>query len=596
MRISDLTVKTPVGEYKGLRFDFSKRGVYVLRGTYLTGASKAARAIALNALPTFDSQELTDSFGADRNSVITYVPPIIASTRETVFDYIKKGDPSITSDDVVAVLKRFNVGEPLSTPCVALNDELKSALPICAAFVRETPYIIIDVPHGAGDATLSLLNEALNETTATVILVTNENRFFDKAVAFYDFTENDVVCRVNKSSDDESESVETAAPPPKTAATRASRVSAYRSLLKVTQSPRHYVVFALFLLFTIGSSLYSYFSFNNIGNTTALRDNQIHVIYSNDIGDRNIGYAEERDLDINSAARFSVNNVRHVANNFDCDIYVKEYNHFENIDYSSGVFVFSAPEGFGVFRYLLSDMNYYFDSGRYDAIPKDWEREAALSTKAAEHFALGDNPVGKTITYDGQTYTVVSMIDTPNPAMRLSYNGSGLGVYQYQRDTFDAFVEETGINSPEVLFVTKTAQQELDILDYIVAYAPNSRILSNTYIDIADYRSNLALSNYFAARRSIFVGAIMILLLIIVCRRYIERGIRIANSYVYRYTNTVRGKTAFILITLAPFILSAVIMMIGFPSPVRYYLLIPTLLSCVTIGIMSAVYNVKLRD
>lgn len=592
MIISDLTVKTKHGIYKNLCLDFSKNGLYIFRGPYLLGAQQTAKDIALKATPTFEDKTLSDAFAIDQRSVLTYSPAHPASTRETVRDYIKKGDPSVTDEVVASALKNFGLEINLSTPCVALSDEYKNSLPIIAAFLRETPYMIIDVPKGAGDATLTLLKKAIDESSSTVILITNEERFFSGAIAIYDFTENDIILHA-KDTPEVQQNPYVSAPPPKEATNRQARVSAYSSLLRVTQSTMHYIAFGLFLIIMLIAVLTTWITNNFLVNLTdpSLIDCQIQVRYSDDvISQNNKDYAEQRNLMINNENNFSFDTVKNIASNFDCEVYIRDSYYIEYELWRGDVAVFSAPIGYGATLPSILSPPSIFQLECPNGVPKDWSNEAAISPSAAEHYNLGSDPIGKTLVYNGKTYTVTSTIYSPQRILRLSYNGSGLGVYQYDSETYAKFIESQIVTYPEEsLIIAKNAADEFAILDHIITNAPRSYVLSNEFYYTAHSRLFKNATQNIALFGLIPATLLSLLLVSILESKSIKRGMMIASGYSFRYDRAVHGKTFYALTTLAPYIIVSAVLL-AVPAPIKFYTLIPTLLTIAAVGIITTIH------
>lgn len=585
-----MTVKSKHGIYENVCLDFSRNGVYIFRGPYLLGAQQTAKDIALKASPSFENTQLANAYSICPNSVITYSPAHPAATRETVRNYIKKGDTSITDEAITSALKRFGLDVNLSTPCVALSDEYKNVLPLCAAFLRVTPYMIIDVPAGASDAILTTLKKIIDDSSSTIILVTNEERFFSGAIAIYDFTENDIILHAKDTPEAQQKSPKEP-PPVRADAVRPPKKSAYLSLLRVTQSSRHYVAFGLYVVIMI-LAVYTTTLMSNL-LVLAIHptiDYQIHVGYrSHDvITQSHKDYAEQRNLKINNENTFTYETVKSIASNFDCEIYIQDSYYLEYKLWSGDVGVFSAPVGHGAFDSVSPSIFRLFYSNDE---PKDWSNEAAITLSTAEYYNLGSDPIGKAIEYGGKTYTVVSTINSPQRLLRLSYNGSGLGVYQYDSDTYDRFIASQNNSHPvETQIMAKNSADERAILDFIVTNAPRSNLVSNEFYSIANSSDLKRAAQTFALFGLIPATILSLLLVSLLESKSIKRGMLIANDYSYRYIGAVHAKTFYTLTTLAPYVIVAAALL-AVPLPLKFYTLIPSLLTLAAVGIFTAIHG-----
>lgn len=63
----------------------------------------------------------------------------------------------------------------------------------------------------------------------------------------------------------------------------------------------------------------------------------------------------------------------------------------------------------------------------------------------------------------------------------------------------------------------------------------------------------------------------------------------IASGYSFRYDRAVHGKTFYALTTLAPYIIVSAVLL-AVPAPIKFYTLIPTLLTIAAVGIITTIH------
>ncbi len=620
MKISGLNVKNKFICYENLMFDFSAFGIYKISGENGTGKTSIIEKIVFgNYSVQFDSENLFELWKNRRYAIFTYIPQDIVDSNQNVGEYICKGNRNIKTADAIALLHEFGLDESIvSQKFKVLSGGEKKKIQIISGLLKDTPYIFIDEPTNNLDNTsVDCLNKILDKLkdNKIIILISHDERLKCQIIADYSLCSNKLDYVKNQRqcvTQEHSISIDTP--------TYNAKPNFFKILVPVLRNYGQIVTICILLCAFIMLSFYATYEFkDSLNEDTPVRENIILVQGSTYYDEELLSYylkGEHISIDETLESRYL---------NLD-DIY-EDISNLEGVDkiyitdvkyqYEIETMILDGTIG-DELHYVSFPKEYTQDFWDFSIIdyglgmlqgefPEDGEMEVALSknllcdyfgyTEETASDAIGDSIV-MSISGIEETYEIVGF--TYFDYVLVSYNENmNYGVYCYDEETFESFAVEQIQHEIDIdgwpamvreSIILTASGYEADILNYLLTHYPAGNFISNHYNVVWAKAYNMGRFTEVLIP-NLIIAAILSATFIFINHYAIKYNYAILWDYGNYYVNKNKMKLIYCVISLALYLLIALLVIIvnSITSPYAYmsnwYLVIDSVIILVPLSV-----------
>lgn len=576
MIVKGLTIKNPLIHYENIHCDFSKKGIYLIKGENGTGKTTFIESLIFeeNSETVFFLDELhNELYWTNRWLLIAYVPQTIIDVPLTVEQYLRKGNRNISDERMFDYINRFKLNDiKLEQNFSSLSGGEKTKLAIIAALLKDTPFIILDEPtNHLDDESVLILKECLfEEKDKTIIMVTHDKRMDIEPNGEVVFNLNSIT--VNLKKVEETNHYFTSS--------TMRKINPFRLMLRAINKKLYAFIFLLITLVTfllIGINyFYVYFYF---AHEPLIPPNIINVysIEKNYVGGLNERYVKGEGLDIDPTRYghlIGYDDIVHIAEMEQVAfVILSDYSMVREADIQLELFAHGEIEALDLYVFSPPELVYEYSlcctflpngatrllEGR---LPQDEQYEVALSPYLLQtyfNFTDQDVPqaIGKTISFNHTTYTIVGLLATD--VMLISYQPDNLyGLYIYDPATYIEYKERN-------LNYIKENYIRFDHLDTFLIYTKDGfeRYVLNTLMKT--YPANNYESNYYGliweqqynrdkiillTIFNLIIGLIFGLLVLINFRNLFRYHWSVLKDYAIYYLDSGRIQKSYAIITV----------------------------------------------
>lgn len=387
MKIKNLTIKNKSINYENLEFDFSRNGIYQIKGKNGSGKTCILEEILFGKYCVeFENERAKILWEHNRAKIFSYIPQNITDNDFSVYEYIVKGNSSIKYDKIIDMLQKFLLNEDiLKNKFKDLSGGEKKKIQIISALLKDGQYIFIDEPsNNLDNSSTEILSKILNEISETraIIIVSHDDRLSLNIKKVYELQNNSVILKEDKETNSNNivSNIE-------------SNVSKgyFKIISKLLFNIPHFVTILLVLITMIVINTYVFrYYHKNYNNDKVIKENIIIVqdtiefdssYYSNYLKTEKIKISDEKSyryINLNDIPNLSKQ--KGIENIYFFDI---EYcNKINSMIYSNTIsdsinFV-SIPMFYTeIYKYSLMDIGIDVIKGNY---PQDYKNEVSIST------------------------------------------------------------------------------------------------------------------------------------------------------------------------------------------------------------------------
>lgn len=459
MKIEQLDICNQKIHMTNICMNFDKVGIYRISGQNAAGKTTILEEILYGKYQaSFQEETQKAAFENGRSKLFAYVPQNISTNDISVYHYIKKEDNRINKELVNVYLEKFLMPHvKLNSKMVHLSGGEKIKAAIIAAILKDTPYIFMDEPtNHMDDESVEVFLDIIKELAQrkTIILVTHDPRVEVEYVCSYHIEHQNVTCErqqesyhnhVNKVVCDWQ---------------KISTFKVIKSFLKYRKLK--FVLYYIWVLL-ICLAVFNKFQFLMEYSYETIPKGGCICLYATDCeyGELNQIYVKGAGLKVepeNYKKMVEFEDVPNISKMEGVqDIILLNVTYLEKMweSYTAGEeellkgnYVLSLPEILSEEEYNSSTMLHPFVEKTVDGrFPKDGKKEVALShglLKKYHRYKTDELEcaIGNKIEVEGETYTIVGILNEDITIISYDKGKENLGLYTYSSDTYKNYTEE----------------------------------------------------------------------------------------------------------------------------------------------------------
>ena len=199
MRIENLCVKNKYVELEDVSLDFTQTGIYLIKGKNGAGKTTLMEEIVFGENDiSFDSDQIRQVYKENRFNLFTYIAQNVTDSRQKVYDYIRKGNETITMESIKFYFDAFQLDlNLLKAHFFTLSGGEKMKVSIISGLLKNTPYIFLDEPsNNLDNGSVETLKKILEKEALSkrIILISHDDRFDFDFRAVYQVERKRVDC------------------------------------------------------------------------------------------------------------------------------------------------------------------------------------------------------------------------------------------------------------------------------------------------------------------------------------------------------------------------------------------------------------------
>jgi len=599
MKIQNLSVKNKQINFENINIDFSRIGIYLIRGANGSGKTSLIEEILFNCRTAiFPCESQSKSFLKSKHNLFTYIPQRIVSTSISVKQYISKGNKQIDTSFLDQLLSKFGLDSSIfNQNFKTLSGGEKEKIAIISGLLKDTPYIFIDEPtNNLDDQSVNqfiCLIEELSKSK-TIVIVTHDPRINSEHYTNIVLKENDVTIQEKSPKNDVNNVY-----------LNKNKTKFLKLSIGLFKNYINFITLFATIIVILMLSMYTQLQFEAGFSTDEIPPSNVIISYKADYiyGDLNKVYVEKERLNIADDKIYTMISYDAIPSIRKIDgidkLLIADYEYLEDLNTKlsdnkllDSINIISLPNAIAESfdqrikaPYKLS----FLENGRF---PKDGSSEVAISKSLLIKFfdyneSNVESAMGKSITINQKSYSIVGFYYFD--ICVLSYqNYCNYGFYEYDPNTYDEFKNrnlsyKTSINEiyPEMtneVIIFTSQGKEKSVLNYLFENYPADNYYSNEYVRSWVKGFNSDLINRMLLVNILFSAVIGISLMVLSKNNYLLIKQRIYDYENY-YIDRRKIKTIFTLFSIIQYcailILSLVLnYLINSFSNISYFIVI----------------------
>lgn len=415
MKFNEFTYKNKYINFEKQRIELDKKGIYLVSGDNGVGKTTLMEQIIFGENKVVAAtKEQEEAYKNKRANLIAYVPQKVLCPNITVWDYVSKGNKSISQEQVLNYMKKFGMEDiSLKFSVKKLSGGERTKLCVISALIKDTPFIFMDEPtNNLDDISVKRLCDVVMDLSKekTIVMISHDPRVKFQQYNSILISENNIIQTNIIGEENKNMPCKEVYP-------------AMLSLgIKLQGGIRNHIARILFLLLMVAMSVFYYFEFSMNYADESLPDENHILVYQVDCvyTDLNERYAKRAGIKIDEEDYYTMMKYSDIRELHEQDgiekIYMLDEEYLDRVLQEENLkeneqMVLDIPEViYNNFMDVIgiADM---FSLARGTA-PKDNEKEIVMSADMLKNiygFDNTENILGTMIEVQGEEFKLVGI-------------------------------------------------------------------------------------------------------------------------------------------------------------------------------------------
>lgn len=415
MKFNEFTYKNKYINFEKQRIELDKKGIYLVSGDNGVGKTTLMEQIIFGENKVVAAtKEQEEAYKNKRGNLIAYVPQKVLCPNITVWDYVSKGNKSISQEQVLNYMKKFGMEDiSLKFSVKKLSGGECTKLCVISALIKDTPFIFMDEPtNNLDDISVKQLCDVVMDLSKekTIVMISHDPRVEFQQYNSILISENNIIQTNIIGEENKNMPCKEVYP-------------AMISLgIKLQGGIRNHIARILFLLLMVAMSVFYYFEFSMNYADESLPDENHILVYQVDCvyTDLNERYAKRAGIKIDEEDYYTMMKYSDIRELHEQDgiekIYMLDEEYLDRVLQEENLkeneqMVLDIPEViYNNFMDVIgiADM---FSLARGTA-PKDNEKEIVMSADMLKNiygFDNTENILGTMIEVQGEEFKLVGI-------------------------------------------------------------------------------------------------------------------------------------------------------------------------------------------